>query len=253
MKSGKFKLLVWGAALLWMAQGVQAAEVRAAVAANFTAPMQEIAPLFERSSGHKVMLSFGSTGKFYAQIRNGAPFDVFVAADSKTPQKLDGDGLTVPGSRFVYALGKLVLWSPQPGYVDDKGAVLSKGNFNKLSIGDPKLAVYGTAAQETLEKLGLWKGLLPRMVRGDNITQTYQFVATGNAELGFVALSQITKDGKVGKGSYWVVPAHYYNPIEQSAVQLSSAQDAARAFLDFLKGPQAAAVIAKYGYELPGR
>jgi molybdate transport system substrate-binding protein len=233
----------------------QAGEVRAAVAANFTAPMQQIAPLFEQASGHKVRLSFGSTGKFYAQIRNGAPYDVFVAADSRTPQRLDGDGLTVPGSRFVYALGKLVLWSPQPGMVDVRGEVLHKGGFSKLAIGEPKLAVYGTAAQETLEKLGLWEALLPRLVRGENITQAYQFAASGNAELGFVALSQIAKGGKVGEGSWWIVPSHYYKPIEQSAVQLSGARDgqAAGAFLDFIKGPQAAAIIRSYGYELPDK
>ena len=210
-------------ALLVMAQVANAGVVSAAVAANFTAPMQEIVPLFEQASGHKVNLSFGSTGKFYAQIKQGAPYDVLISADSKTPQKLDGDGLTVAGSRFVYALGTLVLWSAQPGLVDDKGAVLRKGGFNKLAIGDPKLAVYGTAAQETL------------------------------GGLGFIALSQISKGGKVTGGSWWIVPAHHYKPIEQSAVMLSSAKDAeaSKAFLAFLKGPQAAAVIRSYGYELP--
>jgi molybdate transport system substrate-binding protein len=242
-------------ALLMMAQVAQAGEVRVAVAANFTAPMQEIVPLFEQTSGHKVSLSFGSTGKFYAQIKQGAPYDVLISADSKTPQKLDGDGLTVPGSRFVYALGALVLWSAQPGLVDDKGAVLRKGGYNKLAIGDPKLAVYGTAAQETLEGLGLWQALSPKLVRGENITQTYQFAATGNAELGFIALSQISKGGKVTGGSWWIVPAHHYKPIEQSAVMLSSAKDAeaSKAFLAFLKGPQAATVIRSYGYELPSK
>jgi len=250
MKSIKLGLL---GVLLMVAQVAQAGEVRVAVAANFTAPMQEIAPLFEQASGHKVSLSFGSTGKFYAQIKQGAPYDVLVSADSKTPQKLDGDGLTVPGSRFVYALGKLVLWSAQPGMVDDKGAVLRKGGYNKLAIGDPKLAVYGTAAQETLEELGLWKPVQGKLVRGENITQTYQFAASGNAELGFIALSQITKGGKVSEGSWWIVPKHYYSPIEQSAVMLSSAKDAAaaQAFLAFLKGSQAATVIRSYGYELP--
>ncbi len=242
-------------ALLWAVQSVQAGEVRVAVAANFTAPMQQIAPLFEQASGHKLSLSFGSTGKFYAQIKQGAPYDAFIAADTKTPQKLEGDGLTVPGSRFVYALGKLVLWSAQPGYVDSKGAVLRAGKFNKLAIADPKLAPYGAAAQETLEAHGLWQVLQPKLVKGENITQTYQFAATGNAELGFIALSQITKAGKVSEGSWWIVPSHYYSPIEQSAVMLSSAQDAAatNAFLAFLKGPQAAAVIRSYGYELPGQ
>ncbi len=241
-------------ALLAMAvQGAQAGDVRVAVAANFTAPMQQIAPLFEQASGHKVSLSFGSTGKFYAQIKQGAPYDILVSADTKTPKKLDGDGLTVNGSRFVYALGKLVLWSAQPGYVDGKGEVLGKGGYNKISIGYPKLAVYGTAAQEVLAELGLWKTLLPRMVKGENITQAYQFVASGNAELGFIALSQITKDGKVTGGSYWIVPSHLYSKIEQSAVMLSGAKDveASKAFLAFLKGPQAATVIRSYGYELP--
>lgn len=240
-------------ALLMMAQVAQAGEVRVAVAANFTAPMQEIVPLFEKATGHKVSISFGSTGKFYAQIKQGAPYDAFIAADTKTPKKLDADGLTVNGSRFVYALGTLVLWSAQPGVVDSQGAVLRKGDFNKLSIGDPKLAVYGTAAQETLEGLGLWKALRPKLVKGDNITQAYQFVATGNAELGFIALSQITKGGKVTGGSWWIVPSHYYRPIEQSAVMLSGAKDAeaSKAFLAFLKGPQAASVIRSYGYELP--
>jgi molybdate transport system substrate-binding protein len=252
MKSIKLGLL---GALLMMAQMAQAGEVRVAVAANFTAPMQEIVPLFEQASGHKASISFGSTGKFYAQIKQGAPYDVLISADSKTPKKLDGDGLTVDGSRFVYALGKLVLWSAQPGLVDDKGAVLRTGGYNKLAIGDPKLAVYGTAAQETMEELGLWKQVQGKLVRGENITQTYQFAASGNAQLGFIALSQITKDGKVSEGSWWVVPSHYYSPIEQSAVMLSSAKDAAaaQAFVAFLKGPQAAAVIRSYGYELPSR
>ena len=248
------KSLLLGA-LLVMAQVAQAGEVRVAVAANFTAPMQEIAPLFEQASGHKVSVSFGSTGKFYAQIKQGAPYDVFIAADTKAPKKLEEEGHTVNGSRFVYALGTLVLWGAQPGLVDDKGAVLRKGGFNKLAIGDPKLAVYGTAAQETMEELGLWKVLQPKLVRGDNITQTYQFAASGNAELGFIALSQITKGGKVSEGSWWIVPAHYYKPIEQSAVMLSNAKDAeaSKAFLAFLKGPQAAAVIRSYGYELSSK
>jgi molybdate transport system substrate-binding protein len=242
-------------ALLMMAQVAQAGEVRVAVAANFTAPMQEIAPLFEQDSGHKLSLSFGSTGKFYAQIKQGAPYDALIAADTKTPKKLDDDGLTVDGSRFVYALGALVLWSEQPGVVDNKGAVLRKGDFNKLAIGDPKLAVYGTAAQEALEELGLWKALRPKLVRGDNITQAYQFAATGNTELGFIALSQITKGGKVTGGSWWIVPSHYFSPIEQSAVMLSGAKDAeaTKAFLAFLNGPQAATVIRSYGYELPSK
>jgi molybdate transport system substrate-binding protein len=232
---------------------VFAGEVNAAVASNFSAPMKQIAALFQQQSGDTVKLSFGSTGKFYAQIKGGAPFDVFVAADTATPQRLDDEGLTVNGSRFIYALGNLVLWSAQPGYVDDQGAVLRKGDYTRLSIADPKLAPYGMAAKQTLEKLALWNSIRNRMVMGENITQTYQFVATGNAELGFVALSQVMRDGKVRQGSWWRVPAQMYKPIRQSAVLLSGAKDkaAAQAFLDFLKSKKAAAVIRSYGYELP--
>jgi molybdate transport system substrate-binding protein len=230
-----------------------AAEVNAAVASNFSAPMKEIAALFEQQSGDTVKLSFGSTGKFYAQIKSGAPFDVFVAADTATPQHLEDEGLTASGSRFVYALGKLVLWSAQPGLVDDKGRVLRNGSYEKLAIADPKLAPYGMAAKQTLEKLAMWNSIRDKLVIGENITQAYQFAATGNAELGFVALSQVMRDGKVSAGSSWLVPADMYKPIRQSAVLLAGAKDktAARAFLDFLKSGQAAAVIRRYGYALP--
>jgi molybdate transport system substrate-binding protein len=230
-----------------------AAEVNAAVASNFSAPMKQIVTLFQQQSGDTVKLSFGSTGKFYAQIKGGAPFDVFFAADTATPQRLEDEELTVGGSRFIYALGGLVLWSAQSGYVDDKGSVLRKGDYTRLAIADPKLAPYGMAAKQTLEKLALWNSIRNRMVMGENITQTYQFVATGNAELGFVALSQVMRDGKVSNGSWWRVPAQMYKPIRQSAVLLSGAKDkaAAQAFLDFLKSKKAAAVIRSYGYELP--
>jgi len=232
---------------------VSAGEVSAAVASNFSAPMQQIADLFQQESGHTVKLSFGSTGKFYAQIKGGAPFDVFVAADSATPQRLEDEGQTVGGSRFVYALGKLVLWSSQPGYVDDKGDVLRKGGYSKLAIADPKLAPYGMAAKQTLDGLGLWDVVQSKLVMGENISQTYQFAATGNVELAFVALSQVMRDGKVSAGSWWIVPLQMYNPIRQSAVLLSAAKDkaAAQAFLDFLKSEKAAAVIRSFGYELP--
>ena len=230
-----------------------AAEVNAAVASNFSAPMKQIAALFEQQSGDTVKLSFGSTGKFYAEIKNGAPFDVFFAADTATPQRLEEEGLTVGGSRFVYALGKLVLWSAQPGYVDDQGRVLRKGDYEKLAIADPKLAPYGMAAKQTLAGMGLWDGVQRKLVTGENITQAYQFVATGNVELGFVALSQVMRDGKVSTGSWWLVPSDRYKPIRQSAVLLSGAKDkaAAQAFLDFLKSKKAAAVIRSYGYALP--
>lgn len=244
----------WGVAVLagLVSMSAGAGEVRVAVASNFAAPMERIVAQFQAESGHRVSVSTGSTGKFFAQIRNGAPFDVLVAADEATPQSLEADGLTVAGSRFVYALGKLVLWSAQPGVVDGKGSVL-RGSYNRLAIADPRLAPYGMAAQETLQNLGLWNGLQSRLVKGENITQAYQFAATGNAELGFVALSQITKECKVAQGSWWLVPSQLYHPIRQSAVQLSAAKDpvASSAFLEFMRGKQAVAVIRSFGYELP--
>lgn len=251
MKSIKFGLL--GMLLATMAQVANAGEVSAAVAANFTEPVKQIAELFQKETGHTVKLSFGSSGKFASQIQNGAPFDVLLAADEKNPKLLEKEGLAVEGSRFVYALGKLVLWSAQPGFVDDKGYVLRKGNYNKIAYADPKLAPYGLAAKETLEDQGLWTVVQGKLVTGESITQTYQFAATGNAELAFIALSQITKDGKVTEGSWWVVPAHMYNPIKQAAVQLTAAKDkeAAKAFLTFLKSEKAVAIIRNFGYELP--
>lgn len=230
-----------------------AGEVRAAVASNFSAPMERIVELFQQESGHTVTVSLGATGKFYAQIKGGAPFDVFLAADDATPKKLEQEGLAVAGSRFVYALGQLALWSAQPGFVDAKGAVLYRGSYNKLAIANPRLAPYGMAAKETLEKLTMWNAMQERLVKGENITQTYQFVATENAELGFIALSQIMRDGKVSEGSYWLVPSGMHKPIRQSAVLLSGAKDqvAARAFLNFLKSEKATAVMRGFGYELP--
>jgi molybdate transport system substrate-binding protein len=236
-----------------MLSPVYAGEVSAAVAANFTAPMQQIVAAFQKDSGHTVKLSFGASGKFYSQIKEGAPFDVILAADEAIPQRLEQEGLAVANSSFVYALGKLVLWSAQPGLVDAKGAVLGKGNFNKLAYADPKLAPYGLAAKETLEKLGLWSSVQGKLVTGDNITQTYQFTATGNAELGFVALSQVYKDGKVTEGSSWLVPANLYSPIKQGAVQLKAAKDpaTARALIAYLTSKKAVEIIRCFGYELP--
>ncbi|MEG7359722.1 molybdate ABC transporter substrate-binding protein [Pseudomonas citronellolis] len=227
-------------------------EVQVAVAANFTAPIQAIAKDFEKDTGHKLVASFGATGQFYAQIKNGAPFEVFLAADDSTPAKLEQEKAVVPGSRFTYAIGKLALWSPKDGYVDAKGEVLKKGGFQHLSIANPKTAPYGLAATQVLDKLGLKDKLTGRIVEGQNIGQAYQFVSSGNAELGFVALSQIYKDGKVTAGSAWIVPADLYEPIRQDAVILEKGKDnaAAKALVDYLKGPKAAAVIKAYGYEL---
>jgi len=230
-----------------------AAEVRVAVAANFTIPMRQISALFEQQSGDEVKLSFGSSGKLTAQIKQGAPFDVFLSADVKKPKLLEEEGLAVKGSRFVYALGKLVLWSAQAGYVDDKGTVLGKGEFKKLAYSDPKLAPYGLAAKQSLQKMGLWNEVKAKLVTGESIAQTYQFAASGNAELGFVAMSQIIKDGKVRKGSWWPVPTSMYQPINQAAVQLTAAKDplAAKALLDFLKSEKAVMIMRSFGYELP--
>jgi molybdate transport system substrate-binding protein len=227
-------------------------EVQVAVAANFTAPIQAIAKDFEKDTGHKLVASFGATGQFYAQIKNGAPFEVFLAADDSTPAKLEQEKAVVPGSRFTYAIGKLALWSPKDGYVDAKGEVLKKGGFQHLSIANPKTAPYGLAATQVLDKLGLKDKLTGKIVEGQNIGQAYQFVSSGNAELGFVALSQIYKDGKVTAGSAWIVPADLYEPIRQDAVILEKGKDnaAAKALVDYLKGPKAAAVIKAYGYEL---
>lgn len=225
-------------------------EVQVAVAANFTAPMKTIAADFEKDTGHKAQLAFGSTGKFYAQIRNGAPFQVLLAADDETPARLGKEGAALAGSRFTYAIGTLVLWSARPGFVDDKGAVLAKGEFAHLALATPKLAPYGAAATETLNKLGLADKLQARIVQGENIGQTYQFVASGNAELGFVALSQVMKDGRITSGSAWVVPSNMHRPIRQDAAILASGKGnaAAEALMKYLKSPKALAVIKSYGY-----
>lgn len=230
----------------------QAAEVSVAVAANFTAPMQKIAAAFAQDTGHKAVLAFGSTGKFYTQIRNGAPFHLLLAADDETPARLDKEGLAVSGSRFTYAIGKLVLWSAQAGLVDDKGEVLRTGSFERIAVADPKLAPYGAAAVETLSRLGLLQTLQPRFVQGENIGQTYQFVATGNVALGFVALSQVMVDGRIARGSAWLVPAEMHTPIRQDAVILNSAKDnaAAAALASYLRSDKARAIIRAYGYAL---
>jgi molybdate transport system substrate-binding protein len=242
------------AALLFtLASGLaNADEVQVAVAANFTAPMQKIAADFEKDTGHKAVLAFGATGKFYAQIKNGAPFQILLAADDETPAKLDKEGMTVMGSRFTYAIGTLVLWSAKPDFVDAKGAVLEKGNFEHLAIANPKLAPYGASAMETMTKMGVADKLAPKIVLGENIAQTYQFAATGNAELAFVALSQVMKDGKIGSGSAWIVPAKMHAPIRQDAVILANGKDSAAAaeLMKYLKSAKALAVIKSYGYEV---
>lgn len=225
--------------------------LRVAVASNFKAPMQEIASRFESKSGHRLLLSLGSTGKLYAQIRNGAPFDVLLAADDKVPAMLEQDEQAVPDTRFTYAIGTLVLWSAREGYVDNQGAVLGQQSFKHLALANPKTAPYGAAAQATLRHLGLEDTLHGTLVQGENIAQAHQFVASGNAELGFVALSQVVDSkGVIDNGSAWVVPAEFHPPIRQDAVLLAGARDstAARDLLAFLKSEDALAIIEAYGY-----
>ncbi|MEE3926407.1 molybdate ABC transporter substrate-binding protein [Pseudomonas viridiflava] len=240
------------AAAISSATSALADEVQVAVAANFTAPIQAIAKDFERDTGHKLVAAFGATGQIYTQIKNGAPFEVFLSADDTTPAKLEQEGDTVKGSRFTYAVGTLALWSPKDGYVDDQGNVLKGNQYEHLSIANPKTAPYGLAATQVLSKLGLSDTTKAKIVEGQSITQAYQFVSTGNAELGFVALSQIYKDGKLTSGSAWIVPAALHDPIKQDAVILNKGKDsaAAKALVDYLKGPQAAAIIKSYGYQL---
>ncbi|WP_457970251.1 molybdate ABC transporter substrate-binding protein [Pseudomonas sp. R4-84] len=229
----------------------QADEVQVAVASNFTAPIQAIAASFEKDTGHKLIAAYGATGQFYTQIKNGAPFEVFLAADDTTPARLDSEGDTVQGSRFTYAIGTLALWSAKTDYVDAKGQVLRDNAFQHLSIANPKTAPYGLAATQVLEKLGLTHQVKGKIVEGQNITQAYQFVSTGNAELGFVALSQVFKDGKLTSGSAWVVPGELHDPIKQDAVILAKGRGnpAAQALMSYLKGTKAAAIIQAYGYQ----
>lgn len=237
---------------LGFAGAAHAGDVSVAVAANFTAPMQQIAAAFERDTGHKAALSFGSTGRFYAQVKAGAPFQVLLAADEVTPLRLEREGLAVVGSRFTYATGRLVVWSAMPGVVDDKGEVLRRPGTDRIAVADPRLAPYGAAAVETMHKMGLFAALQPRLVQGDSIAQAWQFVSTGNAPLGFVALSQVMVDGRIDKGSAWIVPESLHAPIRQDAVLLARGKDnpAAVALLAYLRGDTARAIIRAHGYAL---
>ncbi|KTB91332.1 MULTISPECIES: molybdate ABC transporter substrate-binding protein [Pseudomonas] len=245
----KFSVLAFAASA---AAYASADEVQVAVAANFTAPIQAIATDFEKDTGHKLVAAFGATGQIYTQIKNGAPFEVFLSADDTTPAKLEQEGDTVKGSRFTYAVGTLALWSAKDGYVDSKGQVLKANQYQHLSIANPKTAPYGLAATQVLSKLGLTEATKAKIVEGQSITQAYQFVSTGNAELGFVALSQIYKDGKLTSGSAWIVPDDLHDPIKQDAVILNKGKDsaAAKALVEYLKGPKAAAIIKSFGYQL---
>ncbi|MDR1110536.1 MAG: molybdate ABC transporter substrate-binding protein [Deltaproteobacteria bacterium] len=229
-------------------------EFQVAVASNFQAPAELIAAQFEADTGHKAILSFGATGAFYAQIQNGSPVAVFLAADAKTPKKLEDEGLAKAGSIFTYAQGALVLWSATEGYVDDQGQILKTGDYKHLAVADPARAPYGEAAYELLRAWDLLAGLEKdqRLVTGENISQTVQFVETGNAELGLVALSQVWKDGQFKGGSGWKVSPDLYSPILQDVVILKAAENdtAAQAFADYLKGDKAREIILSFGYTL---
>jgi molybdate transport system substrate-binding protein len=235
-----------------LAGGVQAGEVQVAVAANFAGPLARIGEAFSAATGHTLKVSAGPTGKFYAQIVAGAPFEVLIAADDETSKKLVAEKRAVAGSNFTYAIGKLVLWSAQPGFVDEQGAVLASAKFAHLAIANPKVAPYGAAALEVLKARGLTDALTPKIVTGESIAQAYQFVLTGNAELGFVALSQVVVPGKPVLGSYWQVPGKLYGEIRQDAVLLTTGEKnpAAAALLAYLKGDVARRLIQEYGYGL---
>lgn len=235
------------------ATSLRAEEAMVAVAANFSAPMQQISALFQKETGHQIKLSFGASGGIYAQIKNGAPFDLFLSADQLTPQKLEAEGLGVPNSRFTYATGQLVLWSKQEGLVDAKGHVLQNKSIQRIALANPKLAPYGAAAIETMTNLGLLKELQSKLVQGDNIAQTYQFVSTQNAQIGFVALSQVFANGKITSGSAWIVPGNLHQPIQQDVILLRKGQDnkAATALLLYLKGEQAKKIMKSFGYLSP--
>ena len=239
-------------ALLLFGQSSWSATVLVAVAANFSKPMTDIAAEFEKETGHRANLALGSSGKFVSQMENGGPFEVLLSADEKGPEKLEQAGLTVPNTRFVYALGKLVLWSAMPDYVDNQGKILTTGSFKHLALADSKLAPYGVAAVEVLKNMKLFDKLQLFFVQGENIAQTYQFISTANAELGFIALSQVLENDKIANGSGWIIPDNLYAPIRQGAVLLKNGAEnpAALALLEFLKSAPALAIIKKYGYAL---
>lgn len=232
---------------------VWSGEINIAVTSDFAAPMERLVPLFQKESGDTVKISTGASGKLYALIKGGAAFDVFLSADEDMPRQLMIDGLAVGGSRFVYATGRLVLWSDLPDLVDDKGGVLNKGNFNMLAIANPRYSPYGVAARETLTKLTMWNSIQEKLAKGENVTQTYQLAATEKVDLALIALSQVMRDGKVTSGSWWLVPAELHKPIRQYAVLLKGARDpaAANAFLTFLKSEKARVVMRGFGYEVP--
>lgn len=234
-------------ALAFSIENAAAEQVRIAVATNFSTTMGELIALFEKRTEHTAVASAGSTGAHFAQIKNGAPFDVFFAADDERPRLLEEQGVAVSGTRFVYAVGRLALWSPRVGYVDGAGKVLETGSFRFLAIANPELAPYGAAARDVLVARGLWDALQRRLVRGQDVGQTYSFVATRNADLGFVAWSQLVRPGVEIEGSYWLVPDTLHEPIAQEAVLIRDTS-AARAFAEFVQTDEAREIIRSFGY-----
>lgn len=247
MKSRQLLVMISAYLLMTVAN---ASDVMVAVASNFSAPMQKIAESFQKETGHRAVLAFGSSGSFYAQIKNGAPFEVFLSADHETVDRLVAEGFGLGQSQFTYAIGKLVLWSAKEGYVDESGLILKKNTFKKIAIANPKLAPYGLAALQTLTKLNLMGSIGGKLITGENVTQTYQFVSTQNVELGFVALSQVYKDGRISNGSGWIVPSELHEPIRQDAVILKTGKssEAARALISYLKTDQSKAIMKNFGY-----
>lgn len=241
------------ASLTFATGALHAAEVQVAVAANFAVPLARLGEAFTAATGHTLKLSAGATGKFYSQVVAGAPFEVLIAADDETPKKLVAEGHAIAGSNFSYAIGRLVLWSAQPGFVDDQGAVLATDRFKHIAIANPKVAPYGAAALEVLKARRLSEAVTPRLVTAESIAQAFQFVSTGNAELGFVALSQVAVPGKPATGSYWLVPPQLYGEIRQDAVLLKTGEKnaAAVALLAYLKTAPARELIRSFGYALP--
>jgi molybdate transport system substrate-binding protein len=229
-----------------------AGQATVAVAANFAEPIKAIAAVLQKTTGHTIDITLGSTGKLTTQIHNGAPFDVLLAADTQTPEKLEKAGLTQAGSRFTYATGKLVLWSANATRVDATGSVLKHANLGKVAYANPKVAPYGAAAVQVMDKLGLGIALAPKLVQGESIGQTFTFAATGNADVGFVALSQVLEGGRLKSGSVWVIPQNLYDPIRQDAVVLKhgAGNEAAQALMQLLKSPNIKDLIRSYGYEL---
>jgi molybdate transport system substrate-binding protein len=240
--------------LAWaLAAGVRADEIQVAVASNFLGPMQRVAAAFERETGHRVRLSAGASGRLYAQIVNGAPYELLLSADAEIPVRLQAQGLAVAGTSFTYAIGRLALWAARPGLVHARGDVLRGAGFRHLALANPRTAPYGAAALQVLQGLGVAEALRGRIVQGENVAQVQQFVASGNAELGFVALAQIWKDGAVATaGSAWIVPESLHAPIRQDAVLLERgrARPAARALHAYLRGDAARAIIRGQGYGL---